>query len=222
MLLSMHALAQSPLPQTAAPKPPKDFRPTVLRLSYDFVPLTEGLITDIRTGHQFQGSVDFYKYFFVFEYGMQHTSRGNGYIYESDGTFFRLGPEVNLLKNAKDGTSLTFGLRYAQNHYSDEIGFTIHDNPFVEDLVVTEGNPDLRSRWVELTTGLNVNVWKGLYMGYTIRYMVLRKVKGIDDFAPYDVPGFGLYENNVGVGFSYFIGWAIPLRKPFPEEPESE
>lgn len=212
------ALAQKPLPGTELPEA-KDFRPTNLKISYDLIPLGEQLFSD-RGGNHLQASIDFYNYFLVAEYGTERARRGTDtYSYANDGWYWRIGPEVNFLKNDKKGNSLTFGLRYARSSFSDEIIYQITDSPF-GNVAVTDGNLNGRAAWGEMTAGLNVNVWKGLYMGYTIRYKIFRSVKGIGDFTPYDVPGFGQYRNENAAGFSYFIGWIIPLREKFPEVEE--
>lgn len=215
---ALAAYAQKPLPGTDIPEV-KDFRPTGLKLSYDIIPLGESLFEKAKQGQHFQASIDFYNYFLVAEYGVGSTSRGTDstYSYANEGWYWRVGPEVNFLKNDKKGNSLTFGLRFAQSYFSDEIAFQT-DSYFGNDLDIASANPAMKATWAEMTAGLNVHVWKGLYMGYTIRYKLFRKVKGIGDFSPYDIPGWGQTRNQSAAGFSYFIGWIIPLREKFPEE----
>lgn len=220
VLFALTALGQSPLPAADLPDA-KDFRPTELKLSYDLIPPGETVFGALKKGHHFQASIDFYNYFLVAEYGLSSIARGSDttFRYSNDGWYWRIGPEVNFLKNDTKGNSLTFGLRFARSYFSDEITFEATDSPF-SSITVREGNNNAVATWGELTTGLNVNVWKGLYMGYTIRYKIFRDVDGIGDFSPYDIPGWGQYRNKSAAGFSYFIGWIIPLREKFPEVEE--
>lgn len=231
-VFSLPALAQQPQrnPNTAKPKPsqsggieeifPKrerDFRPSMLKLSYDAIPLGLTLFSEKKSGQGFQAIMDFDQFFLAAEYGTQSTQRGETYRYTNEGSYFSVGPEINFLKNATNGNALTFGLRYGQASFSDELSYA-KSGGFFGDIMVTEGNPDLKARWMELTVSLAANVWKGLYLGYTVRYKVLRTVENIGVMAPYDVPGFGLYEDNTGVQFNFYVGWAIPLREKYPEE----
>lgn len=199
------------------PERERDFRPSMLKLSYDMVPLGQTLFAPEKDGQSFQAMMDFDTYFLAVEYGTEQTERGEDFRYTNEGTYFSIGPEVNFLKNARNGNALTFGLRYGQASFSDQLSFSVN-NSFFGSYDVVDGNPNLKARWMELTMGLQANVWKQLYLGYTVRYKVLRTVENIGTMAPYDVPGFGLYEDNNGVRFNFYLGWAIPLREKYPEE----
>lgn len=196
-------------------KPPRDFKPSMVKLSYDLIPLGTGLFTDTKQGQGFQAAIDFDKYFFDVEFGTQQTHRGDSYKYTNQGHYFSFGPEVNLMQKDHDGNSLTFGLRYGHAGFHDRLVYDL-DSTFFGDFHVNQSNPNLRANWLELTAGLNAHVYKGFYMGYTVRYKVLRKVKGMGEMAPYDVPGFGLYEDNTGVQFNFYISWVIKLRDKYP------
>lgn len=200
-------------------KPQRDWKPSILKLSYDVIPLGVSLFSEAKTGQGFQAAMDFDQFFFAVEYGTQKTQRGEIFDYQNDGYYFSLGPEVNMLKNSANGNALTFGLRYGQAEFNDKLTFE-STGGFFGDRTLSGSNPDLTARWMELTLGLNARVFKNLSLGYTIRYKVLRSVKDIGEMAPYDVPGFGLYEDNTGVQFNFYVGWVIPLREKYPVEIE--
>lgn len=221
--LALTAMGQQSNQELKIGQPKPDWRPSMIRVSYDIIPVGEAIFTSTRSGQHFQASVDFHKYFFMVEYGTQQTQRGErfSYQYENNGSYFRLGPEVNLLKNSVINT-LNFGIRYARSTFDDQVSFTkTLDNGTVNptEIPVNESNNGVVAQWAELTAGLNVNVWKGMYMGYTIRYKFRRKITGNDVLTPYDIPGFGLHENRLGVGFNYFIGWAFKWREKEPLTP---
>lgn len=198
----------------------RDWKPSMLKLSADFIPLGQSAFADVMSGWGVQAAMDFDVYFLAVAYGYQESTRGEGksYSYQNSGNYFMIGPEVNLLKNDRKGNALTFGLKYGQSWFGDEIAFR-RDSTFFGSYDVQKENPDLKATWMEMNMALNVNVWKGLYMGYTVRYKFFRNVKGWDEFAPYDVPGFGLYEDNTGLQFNYYIGWAFRWREKFPPLP---
>ncbi|MFY0602066.1 MAG: hypothetical protein JXR03_20495 [Cyclobacteriaceae bacterium] len=191
---------------------PKDWSIKYLKFSYDVIPTGRLLLKSDQKGQEAQASIAFYKYFFVVEGGYQDFTRNrSNYEYNSSGTFFRLGTEVNMMKINEHGGAFTFGLRYAQSHFSDAFTF-IKDVGF-GDVTYQFENPSARLIWMEITTGLNLPIKGNVHMGYTIRYKVFRNVSGLDKLRPFDVPGFGRYENKSTIGFSYYIGWAIPFKK---------
>lgn len=196
-------------------KIPRDWAPSMVKINYDMVPAFSTVFGGDRTGQGFQASIDFDQFFFTAEYGQESTKRGETFDYRSDGTYFSFGPEVNFMRQNKDGHGIVFGLRYGHSNSSDQLVFTRESSFFggPDATVFRNGNPDLKANWMEFTLGLTAKVWKDLYMGYTVRYKVLRQVKGIGEFAPYDVAGFGLYEDNTSVRFNYYIGWAIRWRE---------
>ena len=201
-------------------KIPRDWKPSMLKLNYDMVPAFSTLVGTERTGQGFQASIDFDQFFFTAEYGQESTRRGELFDYQNDGSYFSFGPEVNFMRKNTDGHGIIFGLRYAHSNFSDQLTFTRSGDYFGDEDAQTQvavSNPDLKANWMEMTLGLTANVWKDMYMGYTVRYKILRQVKGIDGMAPYDVAGFGLYEDNTAVRFNFYMGWAIRWREKFPE-----
>lgn len=194
--------------------PPRvhDWKPSMFKLDYDLIPLGVTIFDEGKKRQSFQASMDFDIYFLTLEYGKESTKRGESYSYTNEGNYFSFGPEVNFLKYAQNGTAFNFGVKYGQSNFSDQLSFSVVGSYF-GDYEVTEGHNDLTARWMELTMSLSTNVTKGLYMGYTVRYKVLRSIKNMGDMAPYDVPGFGLYEDNTGVRFNFYVGWAIKWRE---------
>lgn len=197
-----------------APGEERDFRPSMIKFSVDAVPLFQTVLSGSRSGSAFQVVTDLDHFFFSLEFGGQETERGETFSYSNKGSFFTVGPDVNMLKNDRKGNSLTFGLRYGQARFEDRLSFV--DSSVFGDRQVSALNPDLKARWFEMVAGLNANVSKGFYLGYAIRWKFWRKVKGIDEFAPYDVPGFGIYEDNTGVQFNFYVGYAIRWRDKWP------
>jgi len=196
-----------------------DFTPSYIIAGYNAVPLINSVFFESKTAQEVQLGIDFANYLFMVDYGLQKTSRGDSsYHYENRGSHFKVGIEANVLKNASFGNSLTLGLRYAMSRFKDEINF--ERNYGFGSTAFDRSNSQAKSRWFELTLGLNVKVAKPIYFGYTVRYKVFRKNSGIEGLEPYDIPGFGRNSNQSTVGFDYYIRWIIPLKKEeeVPEE----
>ncbi len=200
----------------------RDWSLNYVKFSYDVMPTGRMFLKPDQRSQEFQVSTSFYKYFFMVEMGFQDFTRTgssfeenfnrlSSYKYTNSGTFFRLGPEVNLIKINPLGGALTFGVRYARSSFSDQLDFSRQDA--FGDNAYSYKNDGASLAWMELTAGLNLVVWKNMHMGYTIRYKAFRKFKGVEQLNPFDTPGYGRIENGSNMGFSYYIGWAIPFKK---------
>ncbi len=191
-------------------KPKKDYKPSMLIMGYNAVPLVRTVFFSGSAAQNGQVGVDFANNLFMVDFGVQRTERtGSNYSYINEGTFYRLGVETNVLKNASDANGLTLGLRYARSRFSDEMEMT--DDFGFGEVTINTANNVAKSRWWELTFGLNVKVYKQIYFGYLIRYKLYKVTKDIGQLKPYDLPGFGLNENDTSVGFDYYIRWILPF-----------
>ncbi len=191
-------------------KPTKGYTPTKIILGYNAVPLMRTVFFSGSAAQNGQVGIDFANNFLMVDFGVQRTERtGDTYSYINEGTFYRVGIETNVLKNVTDANSLTLGLRYARSRFSDEMEVT--DDFGFGEMTINTANDVVKSRWWELTFGLNVKVYKQIYFGYLIRYKIYKVNKGLGALNPYDLPGFGLNENDTSVGFDYYIRWILPF-----------
>jgi hypothetical protein len=85
----------------------------------------------------------------------------------------------------------------------------------------TYANTDAKARWIELTAGLKVKMWKMFWLGYTARFKFALKTSGDSDMIPHDVPGYGRTDKETTWGFNYQVFIRIPLR-PLPPLPPSK
>jgi hypothetical protein len=173
----------------------------------------------------------------------------NGFQYENTGAYFRVGFEYNLMRRYFNNESLTVGVRYGQAFFGHTLKYSFVNDSLWNVKVDTAAPPPngvmmqrgLSANWFELTTGLRVNIWKNIFVGYTIRLMFLGDVKGDEvpvsrsfeflntqDVPPYEpfksfvgsgamianeIPGYGNTEDSFKLGFGFFAAYQIPLRK---------
>jgi len=209
LVISLAGLAQSQAPDLM---PEADSTSIAFRLNVDFISLGRNVFVPAqKSGFEVQTSILFNQFRLHFEYGAQRMERGTNYNYTyiSNGQFLRIGPAINLLKNATDGLEMTFGLRYAQSTFDNSLRYDTQD-VFGSVISIEENNQN--TRWMELTTGLSAKIGKRITMGYTVRYKIQRKPLNSDQLLPYDIPGFGRRDDSNEVGFNYYIGWLIPLK----------
>ena len=189
------------------------FIPTGIRIGADAIGLTKSFVKDDYKQYEFQADIDFYRYFFNVEYGRMERSlintQGN---YQLQGSYFRLGPDINFLYKDPDKSALFFGLRYAFNNFSDQLTYTYTDAIY-GDGEGTAANKDIKADWFELTTGMKVKILKVFWLGYTARFKF-----GVDTFErnaliPYEIPGDGRADKRSTWGFNYYLIFRLPLRK---------
>lgn len=60
-----------------------------------------------------------------------------------------------------------------------------------------------RAQWLEPLAGIRVNLYKGLKMGFSVRYKVLLKAKNDETTRPWIIPGMG--KRGGGFDFTYSL-----------------
>jgi hypothetical protein len=196
------------------PRVPKSFFiPTGIRLGTDLVALGVNVFGDKRQRYEFQADIDFHRIYLIGSYGInQYQETGEGFEYTNNGRYYRIGLEADFLKFDPDHNTLTFGLRYARANYSETLS-TNRISPVYGPFEENVNNENVSARWFEMTTGLRVMVLKNLYMGYTFRIQLNRKISNASEFRSYDIPGFGRAEFNNRWTFNYFLAYRIPWKE---------
>ena len=139
--------------------------------------------------------------------------RGN---YSNDGTYWRVGVDVNLLVKDPDRNMLFFGARYGKANFSQDLT-VLAWNEFTNSLENLEyHNGSVNAHWIELTGGLRVKIWKAIWMGYTARFKFGLSTDDTENIIPSDVPGYGRTNKDSYWGFNYQIFVRIPVRKAPP------
>ncbi len=138
--------------------------------------------------------------------------------YTSDGQYFRIGLNYNVLKDTPDKNMAFLGFRYArsffkdhlvskvQYHYSSDTGDGLIAAPSID-----SKQNNVKARWFEAVAGVKVKVWKLLYVGSTIRYKFGLHLNRADSHVPYDVLGWGLNNGEKSFGFNLYLSLRIPF-----------
>jgi len=211
--------SQTDTAEVRPPKPPKvkkelkEFIPTGARFGVDLYSFGRGIWEEEKTQTEFQLDVDFRHYLLVFEYGTSKFEEiGEGFAYTNDGSYFRIGPEINFLYHPSSLNVISIGFRYATNTFDDLLTYNTEDA--FDNTQITASNENGKTQWAEFTVGTKINLWKGLFMGFTLRYKFLKSVK-FDELEPSWLPGFG--ENRADdddqFGFSYYLSWRFEFKK---------
>jgi hypothetical protein len=195
-------------------KPKKDFRPTGFRVGTDLIDIGKTIATNTFTGWEINGDVDFANYYFTVDVGKwgKDILIDNG-DYTNSGTYYRVGVDINLLGKDPDRNMYFIGFRAGHSVFNESVNYTYVPPHLFSLLDTTSTNPNASGNWGELTTGLRVKIWKGLWLGYTARMKFVPTVTSNPNFVTYDMPGYGIVQNSIWWGFNYQVFWRFGWRK---------
>jgi Domain of unknown function (DUF6048) len=190
------------------------FIPTGIRFGTDLISIAKTQYVKSFSGWEVNAEVDFYRYYLAMEYGSwARTYFPENGVYTNDGNYFRVGVDVNFLTKDPEKNVFFLGLRSGHSMFSENFVVSVED-PLWGILPSKQYvNSDVKARWMELTTGLRVKMWKFIWMGYTARFKFGLKTKNAIDMLPSDVPGFGRTDKQTTWGFNYVLLFRIPLTK---------
>lgn len=189
------------------------FLPTGVRVGYDLISAGKSYFQDDFSGWEFQGDVDFHRYYLVIEYGRWGRDQASdSATYSNSGNYWRIGADVNFLTKDPDRNALFLGLRYGRSVFSESMNVMRYDRVWGL-LSDNFEHSDVNASWIELTTGLKVKIWKTLWIGYTARFKFGLSNKGSQEMLPYDVPGFGITNKETSWGFNYWLMFRFPVRR---------
>ena len=190
-----------------------DFVPTGVRVGTDLIAIVRSTYDKTFAGWELNADVDFYRYYFAVDYGYWgRTYASDTANYANDGTYFRIGADVNFLKNDPDRNMFFFGVRYGVGTFNETLSVVAFD-PTWGPLDGTFNNTKAHATWMELTTGLRVKIWKMIWLGYTVRLKFGLNTSNTPEMLPHDVPGYGRAEEDSYWGFNYQILIRLPVRK---------
>ncbi len=200
-----------------------NIRPSGLRVGVTLNDLIRTATNAADTRYSFQGDLAFGRFMLVGEYGVANTTQQNNpdllatsYTYDSQSSFFRVGVDVNLLKDreANDydaaGSILLFGLRFARAQINDELSYELIDDIWGT-TVLTQQNDGLAATWAEMTAGVKVEVFRNVFLGYNLRFKFAQGYSDTPDLLPYFIPGFGRSNRVQRFGFDYSVFYRIPF-----------
>lgn len=197
----------------------KDYKPSEILLAADVIGLGKTLFTD-ETKLEFHSRIDFHHFYLAGEFGIEKINpSGSDFDYSSEGTFFRLGPQINLMPHNKHRSSIFFGIMYGRSSFEDRITYAQPDTGW-GDQNLGYANERLTARWFEANMGINVKVFGPLYLGYTVRFKFAKTLSGHEELLPFEIPGYGEASKGSRFGFNYYLIYKFRFRdKPVPKRP---
>lgn len=150
------------------------------------------------------------QYFPIFEIGYGMAERDDevtGIYYKTNAPYFRIGCDLNLLKNKHAPNRIYGGLRYAFTSYKVDIARQdITDPVWQQPTGFSVTGESCNQHWIEAVFGIDAKVWGPLHMGWTFRYK--RRVSHKDSSIgnTWYIPGYGIYgDTRLGANFNVII-----------------
>jgi len=201
------------------------YAPTGIQLSVDALRLFSYKYHDAHQGPQYElnASIDFASWLLEGDWGCSHSQwKGTSAKskYTSNGKYFRIGLNYNFLQDTPDKNMAFLGFRYAMSFFDDHLVSKIlyhHDNAGntviikTNDPIIDSKQTSVQARWFEMVAGIKVKVWKLLYVGSTLRYKFSLCLNGANSHVPYDVPGWGLNDEQGPFILNLYLSLRIPL-----------
>jgi hypothetical protein len=192
------------------------YLPTGIRIGTDVIALIKSSRQDNFKGWEVNADVDFNRYNLALDYGAWGRDfSSDSATYSNDGRYWRAGVDVNFLLKDVDRNMFFIGFRYGKSKFSEQMSI-ISDDDVWGTLTESYNNPEVKSHWLELTSGIKVKMYKFIWMGYTARFKFGLKSTGQLEMLSHDVPGYGRTDKETAWGFNYQIFFRIPLRPTPP------
>lgn len=173
----------------------------------------------LETRNNYEFFVDYYwkkDFYWVVEGGWGGgTYSDTNLSYSSNNVFGRVGFNKSLLKRQdnKDWDIAFIGLRYGLGLIKrSDANYTVVDDFWGKQSGMIPGT-NLTAHWIELTGGMNVEIYKQLFIGWNVRGKFLLNPKQFAELPPYYIAGFGRGEKNTIFDFNVYLSYALRWSK---------
>jgi len=188
--------------------------PSQIKVGGDLSYLGVNLISKEKNQFELTADIDVNRFFITGDYGFAEWKfTDEDYAYNNSGIYFRAGIDYNFIKIDEDNNTIYIGFRYASSQFNENFEYAIIDpiyGNYTENIQVTGRN----GRWFEGVVGMKIQVWKGLFLGWTARFKFAKKISSPPaTFNNFWIPGYGKSSRESVWGLNYQIFYRIPLRK---------
>jgi hypothetical protein len=170
-------------------------------------------------GYEFLADIQIADNLFVAgEYGFSKTCLERdsySFDYNLEGRFLKIGINKNMLKNdEKSKNDLVFiGIRYSFSSFEHRASkISIIDGHWDEEILADTGERSINCHFIDVAAGVKTELFKNIYLGWTIRGMLRIKLAKDNIMTPYIIPGFGKGSRKASIGFNYSIYYRIPYK----------
>ncbi|NDP20755.1 MAG: hypothetical protein GZ091_06715 [Paludibacter sp.] len=163
-----------------------------------------------------EGSVQLdikHKYYPIVEVGFGGANKlsVDNIDFKTNGLFGRFGVDINLLKQKKDAKAsnnlFLAGARIGVSNLRYDItNISITDNYWGGAEILNFNDRPATKVWFEIVAGVRVEVFRNVFMGWTIRNKNLLNQDKEGEISSWYIPGFGINSSSTW-GFNYTLGY---------------
>lgn len=180
-------------------------------LSFDLVGAAQMMLSDHG---QYEGAFRLNlhdQYFPIVELGYGHANHEDdevtGITYKTSAPYYRVGIDVNVMKNKHTGNRVYVGARVAHTSYKVDVSSRPFPDPcWLWDTSFGVKDEPCKQTWAEFLFGIDAKVFGPFHLGWSARHkMRLSHDDGIIGKTWY-VPGYGMQDtSSLGITFNVII-----------------
>lgn len=131
--------------------------------------------------------------------------------YSTRNTFVKFGFDKTMVPRLfpSDWDMLFVGLRYGIAFLKRNDATYTTDDGFWGTTTGTIGGKSITGHWAEITAGIRVELWKGVFAGYTVRGKFLINQKAFKELPPQYIAGYGKGEKATVFDFNFYLQYAL-------------
>ncbi len=188
-----------------------------LRIEADiYKPITNYFSKDKKS---YEFAVDYYHkkdLYFVAEGGWGRASFNNASLnYSSSNIFFKAGINKSILLrlSSRDWDMASIGVRYAVGLVDrGAANYTITNTIWGQTTGITPAKK-YTGHWIEITGGTRIELYKGIFIGWTARGKFLMNQKPFKELPPSYMAGYGKGDKNSVFDFNVYLCYAIRWKR---------
>ncbi len=139
-------------------------------------------------------------------YALSDCTADGGH-YAGQGGFGRIGLDLSALKKGVSENCLMVGFRVGTACQTYDLTNLLRYSDYWGNGTLSYQHQTRWDAWGELVAGCQVQVWKGLQMGWYVRFKILfTRTDKQGGALPYYMPGYG-FRQDTNWGLNYYIGY---------------
>ena len=152
------------------------------------------------------------RYFPIVELGIgkaSHDDEVTRINYRSSSPYFRLGMDLNMMKNKHDDYRIYVGARYGFTFFKYDFSIPDLEDPGwggVNEWGVS--GVKCNCHWAELVAGVDAKIWGPVHLGWTARYRKRLSLSSGENGDPWYIPGYGKSDGS-SLGFVFVLSLDI-------------
>lgn len=185
----------------------------LLRFSMDISKPVINSFSDSRKSYEF--AVDYYwkkNIYFIAETGFGRGELNDTLLqYSSSNSFYKIGLNKSMISRngPRDWDMVFIGFRYALAPIKrSEASYTTHDN-FWGSTTGTIPAANLTAHWLEVNAGIQLELYKGIFAGWTLSTRFLLNKKEFRELPPSYISGYGKGDKNTIFDFNFYVGYSV-------------